>query len=137
MQSLILFCCKEFINKMEENSGVKFHEAQVALSRQWVAGDELTTQKQIILVVPEEESLVPADKSKAQSTVKVDIPVDDNAAREVVEKFEGGARDLRSDEPVADTVAQHMLADKTSLLDEQWLGTEEEELNAYVPIFSC
>ncbi|PPQ84945.1 hypothetical protein CVT25_004458 [Psilocybe cyanescens] len=123
---------KGFINKMEENSGVKFHEAQVALSRQWVAGDELTTQKQIILVVPQEESLVPADKAKAKSTIKVDIPVDDQAAREVVEKFEGGARDLRSDEPVADTVAQHMLDDKTSLLDEQWLGTEEEELNAYV-----
>ncbi|KDR66935.1 hypothetical protein GALMADRAFT_258822 [Galerina marginata CBS 339.88] len=123
---------KGFIRQMEDNSGVKFHEAQVALSRQWVAGDELTTQKEIILVIPQEESLVPADKSKAQTTEKVPIPVDDNAAREVVERFQNGASNLRSDEPVADTVSQHMLADKTSLFDEEWLGTEEEELNAYV-----
>jgi len=117
---------------MELNSGVKFHEAQVALSRQWVAGDNLTTQKEVIIVIPQEESLVPADKSKAQATEKVPIPVNDEAAREVVERFQAGAQNLRSDDPVADTVSQHMLADRTSLFDEGWLGTEEEELNAYV-----
>jgi phospholipase D1/2 len=123
-----------FIKQMEEISNVKFSQAQVALARQWVAGDELTTQKEITLVVPQEESMVPADKSKgkAELTEKVPIPADDNAAREVVERFESGANNLRSDEPVADTVAQHMLADKTSLFDEVWLGSEEEELNAYV-----
>jgi len=120
---------------MEERSGVKFHEAQIALARQWVSGDEHTTQKDVVVVIPEEESLVPADKSKGQKTETVPIPTDDNAAREVVARFERGAADLRSDEPVADTVSQHMLADKTSLLEEKWLGTEEEELNAYVFTF--
>ncbi|KAF8169373.1 hypothetical protein BJ912DRAFT_181903 [Pholiota molesta] len=121
-----------FVQDMERNSGVKFHEAQVALAAQWVAGDMLTTQKEVIVVVPQEESLVPADKPKAQATEKVPIPQDANAAREVVERFEAGARDLRSDEPVSDNVAQHMLNDGTTLLQEKWLGTEEEELNAYV-----
>jgi phospholipase D1/2 len=116
---------------MEQNSGVKFHEAQVALSRQWVAGDTLTTQKEVVIVIPQEESLLPAG-SQGAVTEKVPIPVDDVAARQVVERFENGAINVRSDESVSDTVSQHMLADKTSLFDEAWLGTEEEELNAYV-----
>ncbi|KAF9557909.1 phospholipase D/nuclease [Agrocybe pediades] len=121
-----------FIRQMEERSGVKFHEAQIALARQWVSGDDHTTQKDVVVVIPEEDSLVPSDKPKTQRTETVPIPTDDNAAREVVARFERGAEGLRSDEAVADTVAQHMLADKTSLLDEKWLGSEEEELNAYV-----
>jgi len=31
---------------------------------------------------------------------------------------------------VADTVSQHMLNDKTGLMDEKWLGTDEEERDA-------
>ncbi|KAF8900846.1 hypothetical protein CPB84DRAFT_1836517 [Gymnopilus junonius] len=121
-----------FIKQMEENSNVKFSEAQVALAREWVAGDELTHQKEVTLVVPQEESLVPADKSKPQATEKVPIPADENSAREVIATFQSGADNLRSDEAVSDNVAQHMLADKTSLFEEQWLGTEEEELKAYI-----
>jgi len=113
---------------MEQNSGVTFHEAQVALSRQWVADDTLTTQKEVVIVIPQEESLLPAGSPAV--TEKVPIPVDDVAARQVVERFERGAINVRSDENVSDTVSQHMLADKTSLFDEAWLGTEEEELNA-------
>lgn len=108
---------------MEERSGVKFHEAQTALARQWVSGDKHTTQKDVVVVIPE-ESLVPTDKSKWQKTETVPIPTDDNAAREVVERFEKGAESLRSDERVADTVSQHMLADKTSLLEEDWPGLQ-------------
>ncbi|KDR65219.1 hypothetical protein GALMADRAFT_217641 [Galerina marginata CBS 339.88] len=90
-----------FFKQMEDNSSVKFHEAQVALSRQWVAGDELTTQMEIINAIPQEESLAPADKSKAQTT----------------EKLWTRFRSI-------------LLAVKTSLFDEERLGTEEEELNA-------
>lgn len=117
---------------MEANSQVKFYEAQIAMSREWVAGDDLTTQKQVVVVIPQEDSLVPADKKKKeQDTVKVDIPVDTEAARQTVKRFENGAVGVRSDDKVSDTVSQHMLADKSSLFDEAWLGTEEEELNAY------
>ena len=124
---------------MEEISGVKFTQAQVALAAQYVYGDKLTTQKEIILVAPEEESLVPAAKPEKQVNEKVPIPQNKDEARQLVKTFESGARNLRSDEPVADSVAQHMLSDKTSLLEEQWLGTEEEELYAYVSLalFAC
>lgn len=122
-----------YIKQTEQNSGVTFPEAQVALSRQWVAGDQLTTQKEIILSVPAGgESLVPAGKET--NTIKVPIPTDDNAAREVVEKFENAARAIRSDADVSDSVSQHMLADKTSLFDEKWLGSEQEELDSYVAL---
>src|SRR5882762_2066103 len=124
---------------METNSGAKFSEAQVALARQWVAGDVLTTQREIILSLPREleEEGVETDKEKEKdkdklSTIKVLIPVDSEAARHVVENFQNGARGVRSDDPVADNVAQHRLQDETNLLEEKWLGTEEEELNAWV-----
>ena len=124
---------------MEENSNVKFSEAQVALARQWVAGDLLTDQKEIILSMPrEDEGLVvttTTEKGKEKDkvvTIKVAIPMDDNAAREVVERFQDGASGVRSDDPVADNVTQHRLQDGTSLLEEKWLGTEAEELNACV-----
>ncbi|PPQ99833.1 hypothetical protein CVT24_009627 [Panaeolus cyanescens] len=123
---------KGYIKQTEEKSGVTFPEAQVALSRQWVSGDNLTTQREIILSVPEEDGIVPADSEKKTNTIKVPIPTDDNAAREVVEKFERAAREIRSDEDVSDSVSQHMLADKTSLFDEKWLGTEQEELDSYI-----
>jgi phospholipase D1/2 len=119
-----------FICKMEENSGVKFVEAQVALARQWVSGDSLSAQKEVIMGQPQDETLFPSDK--AQETIKVPIPVDDIAAKALVERFQAGAQNLRSDDPVSDTVSQHLLQDRTTLADEKWLGTKEEELYAYV-----
>lgn len=122
---------------MEENSNVKFSEAQVALARQWVAGDMLTTQREIVLSLPREEDELETSTEKGKEkdkvkTFKVLIPVDSEAARQVVVNFQNGARGVRSDDPVADNVAQHRFEDRTGLLDEKWLGTEEEELNAYV-----
>jgi len=39
---------------------------------------------------------------------------------------------LRKDEKVADNVGQHALLDETTLLDEEWLGTADEERDSYV-----
>lgn len=61
------------------------------------------------------------------------IPESEEQAEETIRRFEEGARSVRGDEEVADNVAQHMLDDRTGLQDEKWLGSEEEELNAYVP----
>ena len=123
---------------MERNSSVKFSEAQVALARQWVAGDMLTTQREIVLSLPKEDEgseIKTTEKGKEKdkaTTFKVLIPVDNEAARHVVTNFQNGARGVRSDDPVADNVSQHRFKDKTRLLQEKWLGTEEEELNAWV-----
>jgi len=53
-------------------------------------------------------------------------------ARKIIDRFEHGSDAIRDDENVADNVAQHMLHDRTSLVDELWCASEEEELNCYV-----
>ncbi|KAG5647465.1 hypothetical protein DXG03_009396 [Asterophora parasitica] len=120
-----------FISNMEKKSGVTFHEAQVALSRQWIGQDPESTQKEVTLTIPEPTTEVVSDKTP-RKTETVPIPESAEAARAIVERFEQGAVGLRGDEEVSDTVAQHMLSDRTSLQAEKWLGTPEEELNAYI-----
>ena len=58
-------------------------------------------------------------------TGKSGLPRDAHAAVGIIEQFESGAQGLRGDEDVSDNVAQYMLTDRTNLLDEKWLGTEE------------
>lgn len=122
---------------MEENSGVKFHQAMVALAKQWV-GQENQEEGQpdtVSIVLPDETlgntAAVEGNKN-ALKTETYPLPKSIREARELIERFEHGADTLRSDEEVSDNVVQHMLHDKTSLLEEKWLGTEEEERNAYV-----
>ncbi|RDB28300.1 Phospholipase D1 [Hypsizygus marmoreus] len=124
---------ESLIKKMEEASGVTFHRAQVALARQWIGQDPESTQKEVTLIVPTPttEALVISDKTPPK-TETVPIPESEEEARAVVDQFEAGASDVRGDAEVSDTVAQHMLSDKTGLQDEVWLGTEQEELDAYV-----
>ncbi|KAJ6632257.1 phospholipase D/nuclease [Mycena sp. CBHHK59/15] len=122
-----------YIQQTEQESGVKYHEAQVALARQWIGNDSDGSQKEVTYTLPVEtgEGLVLSDKTPLK-TETVPIPESEGAARKLIERFESAARRVRGDEDVADNVAQHMLHDRTSLLEEKWLGTESEELDAYV-----
>ena len=122
---------------MEENSGVKFQQAMVALAREWVGAPDGAPQPENVTIVLPDEARPAADAAVegAKSAVKtetVPLPASVDEARALIERFEHGADGLRSDEPVADNVVQHMLHDRTSLLDEKWLGTEEEERFVYV-----
>ncbi len=121
---------------MEENSGVKFQQALVALARQWVgkAPDGEADQTSVTIVVPDETNAgATLEGTKNQlKTETYPLPRSVEEARDIIERFQHGADDLRSDEDVSDNVVQHMLNDRTTLLDEKWLGTEEEERNAYV-----
>jgi phospholipase D1/2 len=121
-----------FIGKMERKSGIRFHEAQVALACAWVSGDEQTDQKEVTVTIPQEttEGLMVTPKTPPK-TETVPMPTTYDAALKVVERWHRGAEGLRGDEEVSDTVSQHMLHEK-GLVDEKWLGTSEEELNAYV-----
>lgn len=115
---------------MEQNSGVTFHEAQVALTRQWIEGDLLTNQKEVQIALPQAtKEMLKVTKETEAKIVSVPIPASSEEARSVVARFESGADNLRGDENVSDNVAQHMLNDSTSLESEMWMGTEEEELN--------
>lgn len=116
---------------MEENSGVTFNQAQVALARQWV-GDSFVVgekaQETVTLKVPDATSEGISISSDTKEKVEVvRLPQSEQEARDIIERFQHGADSLRGDEDVADTVTQHMLNDRTSLLDEKWLGTPEEE----------
>jgi phospholipase D1/2 len=124
------------IERMEANSGVKFNEAQVALARQWVgdsADPDAPTEVAIKQPEPTTEGVVLSKKTEVK-TEKYQMPRLYSDAVAVIERFESGANALvgRRHDAVADTVGQHALQDETRLADEQWLGTEDEELNSYV-----
>ncbi|EKM74848.1 hypothetical protein AGABI1DRAFT_132820 [Agaricus bisporus var. burnettii JB137-S8] len=123
----------QYISQTEDASGVKFFDAQVALSRKWVDGDMLTSQKTVQIKIPKEttEGLVQSDQA-GEDIQQLSIPESEEQANETITRFEEGAKSVRRDENVADNVVQHMLQDRTTLAEEEWEGTEEEELNAYV-----
>jgi phospholipase D1/2 len=124
------------IDRMEANSGVEFSQAQVALARQWIgdsADHDVPTEVTIKVPEPTFATIVLGETEKVK-TEKYQIPRSYSEAVAVIERFESGAKALvgRRHDAVADTVGQHALEDETELADEQWLGTEEEELNSYV-----
>ena len=129
------FYVDSLISKMETNSGVKFNEAQVALARQWIGdqadegGVDPITEVFVKSGQPTSEGIVETKATETKGE-KVKLPASEEEARQKIELFERGADDVRSDEEVNDTVSQHMLNDKTGLLDEKWLGTDEEEKDA-------
>jgi phospholipase D1/2 len=127
---------------MEEKSGVRFHQAQVALARQWIGEniegtDEQPTEVEIRIPTETTEGLVVGDKTEIK-TEKLPIPPSEQEAREIIERFEAAARDpeLQHASAVSDNVVQHMLADRTALQQERWDGTDEEELQSYVSAFN-
>ncbi|KAH9058083.1 phospholipase D/nuclease [Lactarius vividus] len=124
------------IARMEASSGVKFNEAQVALARQWIgdsADPDMPTEVTIKVPEPTAEGIVLSDKTEVK-TESYPLPRSYDEAVSVIKRFEHGADVLvgRRHEAVADTVGQHALQDETDLKAEEWLGSEEEELNSYV-----
>jgi len=121
---------------MEANSGVTFNEAQVAGARLWVgdsSNPDAPTEVAIKQPGPTPEGIVLSEKTEVK-TQKYQMPRQYSDAVAVIERFESGANALigRRHNSVSDTVGQHALQDQTELEDEQWLGSEEEELNSCV-----
>ncbi|KAG8215687.1 hypothetical protein J3R82DRAFT_7561 [Butyriboletus roseoflavus] len=120
------------IAQMEEFSGVTFHEAQIALARQWVGRNFYgkDVPHEVYVKVPQEakDGNVTTEETPVKKE-KVPLPESIEAARQVIARFESGAQNLRSDEMVADSVSHHALQGRQSLSDETWMGSEEEELN--------
>ena len=120
------------IAEMEASSGVSFHEAQIALARQWVGRNFYgkDVPREVYVKVPQEATVgITVTEETPVKKDKVPLPESIDAAREIIAQFESGAENLRSDEMVADSVSHHALQGRGSLLDETWMGTEEEELN--------
>ncbi|KAG6333866.1 hypothetical protein ID866_5221 [Astraeus odoratus] len=126
---------KSLISQMEKNSGVTFHEAQIALARQWEGRNYLgqDAPREVFIKVPQEtqEGMVVSNQTPVK-TEKVTVPTSYEAAVDVVRRFEAGSDPIPDDEYVAASVSQHALQADTSLLDELWVASAEEELNCYV-----
>ncbi|KAI0042796.1 phospholipase D [Auriscalpium vulgare] len=122
------------IAKMEERSGVKFNQAQVALARMWVGDSADAGQPNevtIKLSQPTAEGIVVSGKTEVK-TEKYPMPASYDEAKDIIERFERAADVGRRNDDVSDTVVQHSLRDNTRLIDEKWLGDEQEELDSYV-----
>lgn len=120
------------IAQMEQNSGVTFHEAQIALARQWVGRNFYgkDTPQEVYVKVPQEAKTgITVTEETSVKKDKVPLPQSIEAARQVIAQFESGAQNLQSNARVADSVSHHALQGRRSLLDEPWAGSEEEELN--------
>ncbi|KAH9940163.1 phospholipase D/nuclease [Epithele typhae] len=125
-----------FMKQIEERSGVTFHQVNVALGKLWVGhGQNVEDPKEASVAVPTGKILAEQSTSGKKPELKTEtfpLPASIDEARETIDKWRRAARELRSDDRVSDNVVQHMLEDRTDLQQELWLGTEEEERNAYV-----
>ncbi|KAI0310875.1 phospholipase D/nuclease, partial [Amylostereum chailletii] len=122
------------IRRMEDTSGVKFNQAQVALARQWVgdtADPDQPTEVTIKIAQPTTEGMVVSKKTEVK-TETYKLPQTTREAVDIIETFEQSVEHGRRNDDVADTVGQHALKDETELAEEKWLGTEQEELDSYV-----
>ena len=108
----------------------------VALGRLWVGlGEGPEDPKEVSVSIPTGKMLegqTTSGKKPEIKTEKYPLPASIEEARDIIDRWRRAAEELRTDDEVSDNVVQHMLHDRTSLLDERWLGTEDEERNAYV-----
>ncbi|KAJ3930150.1 MAG: phospholipase D [Lentinula lateritia] len=126
-----------YLERIQQDSGVSFHQAQVALARQWL-GSQATSATdsgpvKVTIKSPEvtKEGVVITEKTPVKEEA-VPVPETEEEAKEIIRRFERAAEAVRGDEDVSDNVVQHMLSDKTGLEQEKWLGSEQEEFDAYV-----
>ncbi|PVG02432.1 phospholipase D/nuclease [Serendipita vermifera] len=89
------------------------------------------TQAKVVIKQPDStrEDLV---EEKELNVEPVDCPDTVEEALEIIKKFEAGVIRARDDFRVSDSIAYRALTNETSLLEEKWLGTDEEEYNSYV-----
>ncbi|GMK53499.1 hypothetical protein CspeluHIS016_0100850 [Cutaneotrichosporon spelunceum] len=122
-----------FIKQMEENSGVTFHEAQVANARLFVGEPGEEPDNAVVYIEKTHDELTPVagtNKKKKTAEDAVPLPKTVEEATAIIEKFESGAP--RSDVPVSDNIGQNALESGMSVNQEAWLGTEEEERDCIV-----
>ncbi|WWC93003.1 uncharacterized protein L201_007967 [Kwoniella dendrophila CBS 6074] len=124
---------KQAIKRIEEKSGVTFHEAQVALAKVYVGSDDVGGgQDETVNIEQPHDQTDGVDQINKKNTVQkaIKLPKSIDDAKQIIERFQNGRNN--DDKHVSDNVGQHALQDKTSLLEEQWDGTDEEELECYV-----
>lgn len=120
-----------FIKQIEQNSGTTFYDAQIAMARLQIGDDGFWHQSDVKIKKPsafsglDDSNLGMTEKQSTEEVQVAQFPPTTQAASQIVRQYEAGAP--RSDYMVADTIAQHRLQDRTSIFDERWMGSEQEE----------
>ncbi|KAL7424937.1 hypothetical protein Q5752_000624 [Cryptotrichosporon argae] len=119
------------IKRMEERSGVSFHEAQIALAKIYM-GDNVKEGYNTVTIEQAHDAHTNADETgkKGSAQTQVKLPQTVEEAKEIIQRFQNGAE--KSDEHISDNIGQHAMLDKTSIFDEKWDGTDDEELYCMV-----
>nr|ODN91177.1 phospholipase D [Cryptococcus depauperatus CBS 7841] len=121
------------IKAMEEESGISFHEAQVALAKLYIGSDDVTGKAdEVVNIEQPHDQLTGADQIGKKDMVEkaITLPKTIKEAEDILKRFQNAAKN--DDAHISDNVGQHAMQDKTTLFDEQWEGTEEEELSCFI-----
>lgn len=92
--------------------------------------DTVKIKKPSAFLGVDDNNLGMTEKGGQQEVESVQFPRSTALAESIVKRWESGAP--RSDVMVSDSIAQHVLQDRTGLADETWMGTEQEERDWYV-----
>ncbi|KNX49943.2 phospholipase D [Cryptococcus deuterogattii R265] len=122
------------IKAMENKSGITFHEAQVALAKIYTGSEDVSggVDDEVVNIEQPHDQTTGVDEIGKKDTVQraVRLPKTMDEAKDIINRFQQAAQN--DDKHVSDNVCQHALQDSTTLFDEQWDGTEEEELSCFV-----
>lgn len=117
---------------------MSFYEAQVAQAREWIGDgwqDGAIRELKILEVKGNVGGGLQLEGDAKKSDVKVKtlpLPRDRQKAKITVDSFENTAKDVLNGFRVSDNVGHHAMKGAGCLSEEQWFGTEDEELNWYV-----
>ncbi|WVQ89447.1 hypothetical protein IAS59_003207 [Cryptococcus gattii] len=122
------------IKAMEKESGITFHEAQVALAKIYTGSEDVSggVEDEVVNIEQPHDQTTGVDEIGKKDTVQraVRLPKTMDEAKDIINRFQQAAQN--DGKHVSDNVCQHALQDSTTLFDEQWDGTEEEELSCFV-----
>ncbi|KIR56547.1 phospholipase D [Cryptococcus gattii Ru294] len=122
------------IKAMEKKSGITFHEAQVALAKIYTGSEDVSggVEDEVVNIEQPHDQTTGVDEIGKKDTVQraVRLPKTMDEAKDIINRFQQAAQN--DGKHVSDNVCQHALQDSTTLFDEQWDGTEEEELSCFV-----
>lgn len=125
-----------FMKAVEDQSGIKFHQAMSALARLWVGKDEeQNAPKETSVVLPTgkmSEEITASGGKPELKTETYQLPQSYEEAKEIVDRWHDVAARLRGQGDISDNVVQHMMHDRIDLRQEEWLGSPDEEKAAYV-----
>ncbi|EAL20780.1 hypothetical protein CNBE1430 [Cryptococcus deneoformans B-3501A] len=122
------------IKAMEKKSGITFHQAQVALAKIYAGSEDISGggADEVVNIEQPHDQTTGVDEIGKKDTVQnaVRLPKTMDEAKDIIKRFQQAAQN--DDKHVSDNVCQHALQDTTTLFDEKWDGTEEEELSCFV-----